>query len=421
MKTIQLRFVSLFWAIVSLLATWPSSAQSSLDFFTVSGTVRDGESHRPLANVTVSIPDSPVGTITNDNGSFSLKIRSGSGVRAIEFSHIGYFTQRVSVSGRDQSGLRVDLAQRSILLEDVEILNRDPLILVEQALRRVETNYSDRSAVLTGFYRETVQKRQQYIDITEAVVEVYDTPYTQDSRQSAVRIVKGRRLVTPRAADTLAVVLQGGPNTYLFANLVREKEFVLDPQTLHFYRFRIDDVVSIDGRLHDVVSFTPRIILLEQALFTGQLFIDRQTLTISRAEFGLDMSDQWRATQTILRKKPATLRFYPDEVSFVANYRQHDGRSYLNYISNTIRFRCDWRRRLFRTNYTVKAEMVITDAIYEDVVPIRSRESFPRSTALSKRIADFYDPAFWEAYNIIEPTESLEFAVDRLRKRSENE
>jgi hypothetical protein len=29
---------------------------------------------------------------------------------------------------------------------------------------------------------------------------------------------------------------------------------------------------------------------------------------------------------------------------------------------------------------------------------------------------DFYDEAFWEDYNIIEPTESLEEAVGKLKK-----
>ncbi len=409
------------WMITLLLLMFGGfcglSAQDDGDFFTISGTVRDGESGRPLINVSVSIPDTQVGTITNADGVFSLKIGRDRPVSQIEFSHVGYRSRLFAVTGEDRSGISVELTPRSILIEEIDIYNRDAQDLVREALRRVGDNYADRAAMLTGFYRESVQKRQNYIDITEAVEEIYATPYTQGTRGESVRIVKGRRLVSPRTSDTLAVVLQGGPNTYIFCDVVRNPDFLFDIETLHFYRFHIEEVVSVNDRLHEVVVFAPRVDLPDQALFAGKLFIDRETLTISRAEFGMDMSDPDKVTRSILRRKPASLRFYPDEVSFVAAYREHEGRSYLHYVSNTLRFRCDWRRRLFRTAYTVTSEAVITDARRDGIERIPIRESFGRHEALSQSVSDFYDPDFWEAYNIIEPTESLESAVERLRKR----
>ena len=41
---------------------------------------------------------------------------------------------------------------------------------------------------------------------------------------------------------------------------------------------------------------------------------------------------------------------------------------------------------------------------------------FRSSDILSEKAAEFLDPDFWKDYNIIEPTESLEHAIDRLRK-----
>ncbi len=417
MKTFR-SFLSILVPLVLLCGgVLPLSAQDEGGFFTVSGMVRDGENRRPMANVSVSIPDTPVGTITNADGTFALKIRRDQAVSHIEFSHVGYQSRQLALTGGDQPGVAVELARRGILIEGIDIYNRDARDLVESALLRVGNNYSDRAALLTGFYRETVQKRQTYVDIAEAVEEIYATPYSQGIRGENVRIVKGRRLMSPRAADTLAVVLQGGPNLYIFGNVVRNPDFVLDIETLHFYRFRIEEVVSVNDRPHDVVSFGPQVVLTDQALFVGKLFIDRETLTISRAEFGMDMSDPDKVTQTILRRKPTSLRFYPDQVLFVMAYREHEGRSYLHYAANTLRFRCDWRRRLFRTSYTVNSETVITDARRENIERIPSREAFRQYESLSQRISDFNDPGFWEAYNIIEPTESLEAAVERLRKR----
>ena len=69
------------------------------------------------------------------------------------------------------------------------------------------------------------------------------------------------------------------------------------------------------------------------------------------------MNDRNKATQAILRKKPFGLRFKPVEVSFLVNYKERNGLTYLSYIRNGVRFKCDWKRKLFSTNYTILSGM----------------------------------------------------------------
>ena len=80
-----------------------------------------------------------------------------------------------------------------------------------------------------------------------------------------------------------------------------------------------------------------------------------------------------------------------------------------------MRFACDWRKRLFRTRYTTVNELVITDVMPE-ATAIDRKERFRQRDILSDKAPEFLDPDFWKDYNIIEPTESLEHAIDRLRK-----
>ena len=42
---------------------------------------------------------------------------------------------------------------------------------------------------------------------------------------------------------------------------------------------------------------------------------------------------------------------------------------------------------------------------------------FRTSDILEDKASEFLDPDFWKDYNIIEPSESLENAVERLRRR----
>jgi hypothetical protein len=230
-----------------------------------------------------------------------------------------------------------------------------------------------------------------------------------------VQIFKGRQLLTTKVSDTLAVKLLGGPNLSIFADIVKNPDILFDEESLYNFTFKMKTSEFLDNRQQYVLSFEPAVIL-PYPLYYGTLYIDKETLAFTRAEFYLDMKDRNKATDAILRKKPAGLRFKPDEVLFIVSYKQRDGKSYLNYIRNEVQFKCDWKRRLFATNYTVISEMVVTESKEDSVGNIPRKESFNVNESLSDKVMNFYDDNFWGAYNIIEPTESLESAVNKLKK-----
>jgi hypothetical protein len=60
--------------------------------------------------------------------------------------------------------------------------------------------------------------------------------------------------------------------------------------------------------------------------------------------------------------------------------------------------------------------MVITDREEENVSKIAGKKAFSMRKSLSDEAMTYYDSNFWGAYNIIEPTESLESAVSKLKK-----
>ena len=86
-------------------------------------------------------------------------------------------------------------------------------------------------------------------------------------------------------------------------------------------------------------------------------------------------------------------------------------------MQSEVRFKCDWKRKLFSTNYSIVSEMVVTDLNTYNISNISRKEAFKDNQSLSDKVKDFYDPDFWKDYNIIPPTESLESAIDKLRKK----
>ena len=390
--------------------------QAEEPFITISGIVKDKQTKKRLGYVNLSVPGTSVGTITNEEGEFTIKVRNSLQARQVEVSHIGYLNDIIPVTGKNLSDYTVWLEPNTNSLAEVIIRADDPRIIVQEALRKVDDNYLTTGSMLTGFYRETAQKGKRYINISEAIIDIYKTSYKGRSvDRDRVQIYKGRKLLSQKASDTLAIKLLGGPNLSVYVDVVKNPDLLLSPEILPYYAFRMEESTMLNDRPHYVISFVPAVIL-PYALYEGKLFIDKERLSFSRAEFALNMDDQVKATEAILRRKPFGLRFKPLEVSFLVTYKEQEGVTRLSYIRNEVRFKCDWKRKLFSTNYTVVSEMVVTDG-REAQSGIPYRMSFKADQSLSDKVLDFADEHFWGDYNIIEPTESLENAVNKLKKQ----
>ncbi len=418
MKTRMYFLFGYLMTALLLLSSYPLQAQEEGNYFIVSGTVKDKQTKKKLEYVNISVPGTNVGTITNSDGEFTIKVQDSLQAKVVEISHIGYYNYRIALTGNDMVDENVMLTQNANVLEEVVVRAHDPRMLVEEAMNRIGKNYSEKPTLLTGFYRETAQKGKRYINISEAIIDVYKTPYDEDASRDRVQIFKGRSLLSQKASDTLIVKLLGGPNLSLYVDIVKNPDILLDKTTLGYFSFRMEESVVMDNRPQYVISFQPQAIL-PYALHYGKLYIDKESLAFTRAEFNLNMEDRDKATSAILKKKPAGLRFRPVEVSFLVTYKQVNGKSYLNYIRNEVRFKCDWKRRLFSTNYAMVSEMVVTDSKDQAVNAIPYKMSFKSSQSLSDKVSDFRDENFWGSYNIIEPTESLEKAANKLRKQQE--
>ena len=408
------------WILIMLLACGiiPVRAQDQAEepFITISGIVKDKQTKKRLGYVNLSVPGTSVGTITNEEGEFTIKVRNSLQARQVEVSHIGYLKHIIPVTGKNLSDYTVWLEPNTNSLAEVIIRADDPRIIVQEALRKVDDNYLTTGSMLTGFYRETAQKGKRYINISEAIIDIYKTSYKGRSvDRDRVQIYKGRKLLSQKASDTLAIKLLGGPNLSVYVDVVKNPDLLLSPEILPYYAFRMEESTMLNDRPHYVISFVPAVIL-PYALYEGKLFIDKERLSFSRAEFALNMDDQVKATEAILRRKPFGLRFKPLEVSFLVTYKEQEGVTRLSYIRNEVRFKCDWKRKLFSTNYTVVSEMVVTDG-REAQSGIPYRMSFKADQSLSDKGLVVADGHFGGAYNIIEPTESLENAVNKLKRQ----
>ncbi len=404
-----------------LLATLCCWAQQVV----VSGTVADADTRKPIAGASVSLgvrvetgADASTGTVsvvTNEDGFFTLK--TSRQAEALFVSHLGYRSQRIPLTGEPQEPLTVMMRPATVELDEVLVMSANARDLVMAAIRNIPDNYSKQPEIHHCFYREKVMKRQNYINVAEGVIDMYKSGYGSGMYRDRAAIRKGRRLLSPRQKDTLSVKVMGGPTTALILDVVKNHEFLLNAQELSLYELQMEWPTTIADRRQYVVSLTPRE-RTPYALYFGRLYIDQETLAFTRVELELDMRNREKATNQMLVKKPRGLRFKPKELSCVVDYRKgDDSLMHVAYIRNTFRFNCDWKRRLFATSFTAVCEMAVTSTTNQDVHPIRGRDSFDQRDAFFDKVDFFRDSTFWQDYNIIEPTESLDKAVNKLLKR----
>ena len=101
--------------LVMLLAASTGFAQT-----TISGTVKDGTTGTTLAGVNIIVKGRVIGTITNSEGQFNLKV-SQEPPFTLVFSFIGFKSQEIEVTNPNTTNLDVSMEEQSLLGQDIVI------------------------------------------------------------------------------------------------------------------------------------------------------------------------------------------------------------------------------------------------------------------------------------------------------------
>ncbi len=117
MRNVKFSFLCRLLMLLPLLAVlaFPATVMAQ-DSRTVSGTVVD-ETSQPLFGVTVMVSGSTVGTSTDLDGKFTLRVPADA--KALEFSYIGYNKQTVALSG---STMQVAMQPNSTVMDELVVI-----------------------------------------------------------------------------------------------------------------------------------------------------------------------------------------------------------------------------------------------------------------------------------------------------------
>lgn len=386
------------------------------NYITIIGKIVDQSTKAPVVFASVIKSGTSIGTVSNSDGEFMLKIPGKSTDGTISISYIGYTNKSIPIVTLINGKTTITLEQYAIPIDEVIVRSTDPEQLLRTALSKVRENYEPNPERQTGFYRETIKQNRSYVSISEAVLDIYSTGYRDGFDVDRVKIFKGRKSKDVKKMDTLLVKFQGGPRTAILMDIIKNPSVILDEETMQYYDYKLAGMVTINNRNNYIIEFFEKT-APDFPLYQGKFYIDVEKTAITSVEFRIGDKSLEKATSLLVKKKPVGLKMDVVSGNYMVNYREMNGKWSLNYVRSEVAFKTKWDKKLFKSNIVTMFEMAITDRQDENIEKIPTKEAMKFTDVFAEQVAAFEDENYWGEYNVIKPDESIEIAIEKLNKK----
>ena len=342
---------------ILLLLLFSSStifAQSDL----LKGKLIDALTAEPVAFATVSIKGSELGVVSNSDGSFRVPERFKAYSDTLEISCMGFETRKILIST-----LSVDKVRRLYLTPAVFELDETIVHgkkkrrlsarqIVRRAIKNIPNNYPRNSSSTIGYYRDYQMKDSKYVNLNEAILEVFDQGFTSiDSTTTEVHIYDLKKNFDferdsladdPYDYKRLQKIVDNaflhhyGGNEFSILRVhdairnynVESYSFVdrLDLDLLRNHSFRRDNSTYINGEAVYTIKFRKT---YPNYRAYGELYISHRDFAIHKMVYTLYDERKHRPDGTFNRHKGRGRLLF----EVVSEYRRKYTKMYLNYIS----------------------------------------------------------------------------------------
>jgi hypothetical protein len=397
----QARPDGLFYALLlvwALLAR-PASAQESP---VLRGRVLDAETHQPIPNAQVGIGGNRLGTSTNTEGRFALRVPAAYQGSQLEVALLGYRPLRRALPPLPGPELLLELQISPASLANVTVTASAEGI-IRAAVARIARNYPVRPTQLTGFYRESDEEasQQRYEYLAEGLLRVQKAGYQHPRDQGTVQVLEARRVdlrpARPGAALPPINWIAGAFVPHRFDFVHTQAEFI-SPAHFKHYAYRFSPQTTFQGRAVYVIAFGPRP-GTTRANFAGEVYIEEQSYAFLGA--------RWHLTAAGIRRE-RLLVFVASERAYRTDYQPYAGRYYLKSI---------WYNTLGQPQAgQVRHHLAefVTTAIDTAQAPAPGYQERTQYTDVFLQTPVPYDSTFWQHYTTVLPPQAL---LDQARQR----
>jgi len=377
-----------------------------------SGKITNKKTGKPISFSPIGILNTTKGTVSNKNGIFYFKFDRKFKDSTLFITHIGYKTQLIPISKIQTIDNDIQLIEDFISIHEVIIRTNNPVKILKQALKNKQKNYLQKPSILTAFYREGVDKREEILNFSEAIIKIYKTSYKPSFNSDKIRVEKSRKIVNTEQIDTLNVKLKDGLYSGLELDIIKNPLDFIEEINIPNYKYQISDIVTFGDKLAYVIDFKPKD-TAESYYYKGQIYIETESLTIISIEFELSLKNKGKNVN-FTAKKSRKFTVNPISANYKVTYKTVGNKYMLNHVRADLEFKIKQKRSVFSAKYRTFFETVVLDVDTTDV------KKFERKQQAQKNMVFIdsnykYDPDFWGTNNFITPEKAITDAIEEIK------
>ena len=245
--------------------------------------------------------------------------------------------------------------------KDREIKNPTckPEILVRQAFAKVSKNYPDHELYMRAQYKESIRKDGEYISANEVQLDIEKASY-KTSREDAIIMNRSRGNNKQQEMDKIYVKYQGGPNSSLLTDVVKNPFLGCDIYSLSdLYEFSYDDPKNINGEDFYIVNFDQKY-NNDDILYRGRIFIEANSLAIARIEFNMNVENRGDAFKLFLKNRPK-VKMDVDYAKYIVVYKKIEDKWFLANAYSDVKVTLSSRKKGIYSSYNLTSALNVKD------------------------------------------------------------
>lgn len=279
----------------------------------INGQVLDQETKMPLAYATVGFKGTPIGTIANDEGRFTLNVPAPAPANQLFISYMGYESVTIPLSRFADSPVSIMLKSTEITLAEVTISPLSPEEYIRKIMRLRQQSIPANPYTATTYYREKFMENAGYIAYNEGIFKFHsqsaedtiDNQYqlclyeTAKDPQELQFMKKARGKKSERKQkraekngeewrddddDSMIQVSFGGPNEIIKMQQGDETEEFLDTTKLKEFKYKFGTPKTYQDRELLVINFESRG-KVEHQRTKGKIYLDLKANALAGVEY----------------------------------------------------------------------------------------------------------------------------------------
>ncbi|MBK5214865.1 MAG: carboxypeptidase-like regulatory domain-containing protein [Flavobacteriaceae bacterium] len=459
-----------FFTLLIILIGSTTFAQTELK-----GKVADFLTYQPIESASVYIKNTTIGSITNTDGNFVLKVPQQHLKDTLVISSIGYKSFNVMISEFENSSdifLEEDVAS----LDEVVIV-ADPRpttgnAIVQKAIDKLPSNLPEQPYLQKGFLRHKERNKKEYKWLIESAITLYDSSYASGAKNNLkINVDETRKSYDLRDVDSLftySAYLKsiGSKAKNINRNLVKTSSLIdaikwndsrvnglenlfkgklnlvrnsnvtgalLGKNTLEKHQFELDTILVDNGRKlykikiskgADFVGLNTPNIYNEGFEPKGWIYIYYDNYAIKKVEYELV------AASDVQKKRSKSLFDTQTIHKLIITYMEYQGKMYPNYIYyetpklvNTGDRSSDRIKTEAAPGFDKDEQYYYTiqEILFSEI--IQDPELINQELQQNDWTADIfsskpYHEAFWKNYNVLLESKEEEKLIQDLSKRA---